>query len=116
MLFYPWPLALREEHRVRVFENRVLRRLFGPKREEVIGDRRILHNELHNVHSSPNMIRLKSRRRRWGGNVARIGARRNACRVLVGKPKGKRELGRSRCRWGIILKWILDRMGWQGQD
>jgi hypothetical protein len=115
MLFYPWPLALREERRVRVFENRVLSRLFGPKRDEVIGDWRKLHNELHKVNCSPNIIRMiKSRRMRWGRNVARNGERSNACRVLVGKPKRKRELGRCRCGWGIILKWILDRMGWHG--
>jgi hypothetical protein len=72
-----WSLTLREEHRLRVFENRVLRRIFGPKRDEVTGDRRKLHNEeLHNLYSSPNIIRMiKSRRMRWAGHVALMGRR-----------------------------------------
>jgi hypothetical protein len=80
---------------VRVFENRVLRRIFGPGRDEVTGDWRKLHNEeLHNLFPSPNMIRIiKSRRIRWTGHVARMGETRNAYRILVGKPNGKRPLG-----------------------
>jgi hypothetical protein len=71
-----WSLVLREEHRLRVFENRVLRRIFGPKRNEVTADWRKLHNELHNLYSSPNKIRMmKSRRMRWAGHVARLGRR-----------------------------------------
>jgi hypothetical protein len=81
-----------------VFENRVLRRIFGPKRDEVTGDWRKLHNEeLHNLYFSPNIIRMiKSRRMRWAGHVARMGDKRNAYRILVGKPKGRRPLGRPR--------------------
>jgi hypothetical protein len=91
---------LREERRLRVFENRVLRRIFGPKRDEVTGERRKLHNEeLKNLYSS-NIVRvIKSRRLRWAGYVARMGEGRVVYRVLVGKPEGKRPLGRSRRRW-----------------
>jgi hypothetical protein len=79
-----WSLTLREEHRLRVFENRVLRRIFGPKRDHVTGDWRKLHNEgLHNLYSSPNIIRMsKSRRMRWAGHVAQMGETRNAYRIL----------------------------------
>jgi hypothetical protein len=72
-----WSLILREEHRLKVFENRVLRRIFGPKRDEVTGGWRKLHNEeLHNLYSSPSIIRMiKSRRMRWAGHVALIGGR-----------------------------------------
>jgi hypothetical protein len=89
-----------EEHRVRVFENRVLRRIFGPKRDEVTGEWRKLHNkELHYLYSSPSIIRIiKSRRMRWAGHVARMGEKRNAYRLLVRKPEGKRPLGRPRRR------------------
>jgi hypothetical protein len=84
-----------------VFENRVLRRIFGPKRDEVKGDWRKLHNgELHNLYSSPDIIRqIKARRMRWTGHVARMGEGRNVCRVLMGKPEEKRPFGRPRCRW-----------------
>jgi hypothetical protein len=84
-----------------VFENRVLRRIFGPKRDEVTGEWRKLHNEeLHELYSSPNIIRIiKSRRMRWAGHVARMGEKKNAYRLLVGKPEGKRPLGRPRRRW-----------------
>jgi hypothetical protein len=83
-----------------VFENRMLRRIFGPRRNEVTGDWRKLHNEeLHNLYSSPNIIRLiKSRRMRWAGHVARMGETRNAYRILVRKPEGKSPLGRPRRR------------------
>jgi hypothetical protein len=99
-----------------VFENRVLRRIFGPKRDQVTGGWRKLHNEeLHNLYSSPSIIiMIKSRRMRWAGHVARMGGEK---RILVGKPEGKRPLGRSRRRWRTILKWILerqDRMVWIG--
>jgi hypothetical protein len=84
-----------------VFENRVLRRIFGPKRDDVTGDWRKLHNEeLHNLYSSQNITRIiKSRRMRWEEHVARMGETRNAYRILVGKPEGKRPLGRLRRRW-----------------
>jgi hypothetical protein len=85
---------LREEHRLRVFENRVLRGIFGPKRDEVTGDWRKLHSgELHNLYLSPDIIRqVKSRRVRWAGHVARVGEGRNVYRVLVRKPKEKDRL------------------------
>jgi hypothetical protein len=104
-----WFLTLREEHRLRVFENRVLRRKFGPKGDEVMGRWRKLHNEeLRDLCSSPNTIRImKSRRMRWTGHVAGIGEKRNAYRLLVGKPEGKRPLGRPRRRWWIMLRWIF---------
>jgi len=86
-----WSLSLREERRLRVFENRVLRRIFGPKRDEVTGEWRKLHNEeLNDLYCSPNIVRLiKWRRMRWAGHVARMGKRRDLYRVLEGKPDGK---------------------------
>jgi hypothetical protein len=93
-------LSLREEHRLRVLENRVLRRIFGPKREGD-GSWRILHNdELHSLYSSPNIVRvIKCRMMRWAGHVARMGEGRGVYRVLVGRSKGKRPLGRPRRGW-----------------
>jgi hypothetical protein len=105
-------VTLREEHRLRVFENRVLRRIFGPKRDDVTGGWRKLHSgELHNLYSSPKIIRQnKSRRMRWAGHVARMGEGRNVYRVLVGKPEGKKAIGRPRRRWedgiGIYVREI----------
>jgi hypothetical protein len=83
---------LREERRLRVFENRVLRKAFGPKRDEVTGEWRKLHNEeLNDLYSLPNIVWVvKSRRMRWAGHVARMGEERIAHRVLVGKPEEKR--------------------------
>jgi hypothetical protein len=83
-----------------VFENRVLRGIFGPKRDEVTGGWRKLHNEEpHNLYSSPSIIiMIKSRRMIWAGNIVRMGKKRNAYRLLVGKPDGKRLLGRPRHR------------------
>jgi hypothetical protein len=88
-----WFLILREECRLKVFENRVLRRIFGPKREELTVDWRKLHNEeLNNLYSSSSIIRvIKSRRMRWAGHVARMGEKRNVYRILVEKPEGKRQ-------------------------
>jgi hypothetical protein len=104
-----WLLRLKEEHRLRVFENRVLRKIFGPKRDEVTGEWRKLHNEqLNDLYSSPNIVQLiKSRRMRWAGHVARMGERRGKYTVLLGKHEGKRPLGRPRHRWGdnIFGKW-----------
>jgi hypothetical protein len=107
-----WSLTLREENRLRVFENRVIRRIFGPKRDEVTGEWRMLHNEeLHILYSSPNIIRLiKSRRMRWAGHVACMGEGRNVYKVLMGKPEGKSPLGRPRCRWEDGSEWILGRL------
>jgi hypothetical protein len=90
---------LREEHRLRVFEKRVLRRIFGPKREED-GSRRKLHiDDFLSLYFSPNIVRvIKARRLRWAGHVARMGEERGVYRVLIGKPEGKRPLGRRKCR------------------
>jgi len=92
-----------------MFENRVLRRIFGPEREEVKGEWRKLHNEeLNDPYSSPNIVCvIKSRRMRWAGHVARMGERRGIYRVLVGKPEGKRPLGRPRRRWKNNIKMDL---------
>jgi hypothetical protein len=113
-----WSLTLREEHRLRVVENRVLRRIFGPKRDEVTGEWRKLHNkELHDLYSSPSIIRIiKSRRMRWTGHVARMGEKRNAYRLLVGKPEGKRPLGRPRRRWVDNIRMDLLEVGWGDVD
>jgi hypothetical protein len=100
-----WSLTLGEEHRLRVFENNVLRKIFGPRRE-VDGSRRKLHNdELHSLYSSPNIVRvIKSRRMRWAGYVAHMGEGRGVYRVFVGRPEGKRPLGRPMCRWEDYIK------------
>jgi hypothetical protein len=110
-----------------VFENRVLRRIFEPERAGVTGEWRKLHNEeLHNLYSSPSIIRIiKSRRIRWAGHVARMGEKRNMCRLLVRKLEGKRPLGKPRRRWidnikmdiGLsVVDWIglaQDRYRWR---
>jgi len=92
-----------------VFENRVLRRIFGPKRDEVTREWRKLHNEeLNDLNSSSNIVRvIKSRRMRWAGHVARMGERRDVCRVLVGKPEGRRLLGGPNSGRRIILRWMF---------
>jgi hypothetical protein len=99
-------LTVREEHKLRVFENRVLRRIFGSKRDGVAGGWRKLYNEeLHNLYSSTSIIRMiKSRRMRWAGHVARMGEKRNVYRLFVRKPEGKRPLGRPRRRWIYNIK------------
>ncbi|KAJ4426744.1 hypothetical protein ANN_26543 [Periplaneta americana] len=113
-----WTLTLREEHGFRVFENKVLRKIFGTKRDEVTGEWRKLHNtELHALYSSPDIIRnLKSRRLRWAGHVARMGESRNAYRVLVGRPEGKIPLGRPRRRWEDDIKMDLREVGYDDRD
>jgi hypothetical protein len=95
-----WTVTSREEHRLRVFENRVLRRIFGPKRVEVTGEWRKLHNEeFHNLYLSPDIItKIKPRRMRWAGHVVRMGEGRNMYRVFVGKPEGRSSLDRPRHR------------------
>jgi hypothetical protein len=97
-------------------ENRVLRRIFGPKRDEVTGDWRKLNNEeLHKLYSSPKIIRtIKSRRMKWAGNIARTGEKRNAYRILVGKTLGKRPLGRQRRRWVDNIRLDLRDIRWDG--
>jgi hypothetical protein len=107
-----WSLTVREEHKLRVIENRVLR-IFGPKRDGVTGGWRNVHNEeLHNLYSSPSIIRIiKSRRMRWAGHVARMQEKRNVYRLLVGKPDGKRPLGRPRRRWIDNIKIDLLQIG-----
>jgi len=101
-----------------VFENRVLRRIFGPKRDEVTAEWRKLHNEeVIDLYSSPNIIRLiKSRRMRWAGHVSRMGERRGVYRVLVGKPEGKRPLGIPRRRWENNIKVYLQKLGCGDMD
>ena len=111
-----WSLTLREERRLRVFENRVLRRIFGPKRDEVTREWRKLHNEeLNDLHCSPNIFRvIKSRRMREAWHVARMVERRGAFRILVGKPEGKRPFGRRRRRWEDNIKLDLQEVGFGG--
>ncbi|KAJ4431277.1 hypothetical protein ANN_19874 [Periplaneta americana] len=113
-----WTLTLREEQRLRVFENKVLRKIFGAKRDEVTGEWRKLHNtELHALYSSPDIIRkIKSRCLRWAGHVVRMGESRNAYRVLVGRPEGKRPLGRPRRRWEDNIKMDLREVGYDDRD
>jgi hypothetical protein len=97
-----------------VFENKVLRRIFGPKRDEVMGGWRKLHNEeLHDL----DIIRtIESRRMIWAGHVAQMGEKRNAYRLLVGKSEGKRPLGRPRCRWVDNIRMDLGEVGWGAVD
>jgi hypothetical protein len=97
-----------------VFENRVLRRIFGAKRNDVTGEWRKLHNEeLHDLYSSPSVIRIiKARRLRWAGHVPRMGEKRNAYRLLLGKSRGRKPLGRPRRRWLDNIRIYLVEMGW----
>ena len=108
-----WSLTLREELRLRVFENRVLRIIFGPKRDEVTEDWRKLHNdELNCLYTTRNIVReTKSIRMRWAGHVVRMGERSGVYRFLVGKPEGKSPLGRPRCRWEDNIKMDLQEVG-----
>jgi hypothetical protein len=96
-----WSLTLRDEQRLKVFENRVLRKIFGPKRDKVTGQWRKIHTEeLNDLYSSPNIIwAIKSRSMRWTGHMACTGEKRGAYRILVGRPEGRQPLGRPRNRW-----------------
>jgi hypothetical protein len=113
-----WYLTLREEHRLREFENRVLRRIFGPKRDEMTGEWGKLHNEeLRDLYSSPSIIRIiKSKRIRWAGHIARMGEKRNVYTLLVGKPEVKGPLGRPKRRWVYNIKRDLGEVGWGDVD
>ena len=113
-----WSPLLRDEHRLRVFENRVLRRIFEPKRGEVAREWIKLHNdELNDLYFLPNIVRvIKSRRMSWAGHVARMEERRCVYRVLVGKHEGKRPLGRPRRRWEDNIKMDLQKVGCRGMD
>jgi PAS domain-containing protein len=108
-----------EEHRLRVFGNRMLRRIYGPKRDEVTGEWKELYNEeLHDLYSSPSIIRImKSRRMRLAEHVARMGEKKNnEYRLLVGKPEGKRPLGRPRRRWVDNIRMDLVEVEWSDVD
>jgi hypothetical protein len=110
-----WSLTLREERRLRDFENRVL--IFGPKREEDGLWRKLHNDEFHSLYSSPNIIKvIKSRRMRWAGHVAHMGEGRSVYRVLVGRPEGKRPLGRPRRRWEDNIKMDLSEIGIDGAN
>jgi len=103
---------LREERRLRVFENRVLRAIFGPKRDEVTAEWRKLHNEeLNDLYCSLNIVRVTKSRMRWAGHVAHMDERRGVYMVLVGKLEGKRPLGRPRRRWEDNIKMDLQEVG-----
>jgi hypothetical protein len=101
-----------EERKLRVFENMVLRRISGPRRDEVTGEWRRLHKEeLNDLCSSPNIVRvIKSRRMRWAGHIGRMGEERGVYNVLVGKPKGRRPLRRPRRRW-VDIRMDLQEVG-----
>jgi hypothetical protein len=105
---------LREEHRLRISENRVLR-IFGPKREADVSWRKLHNDELHSLYSSPNIVRvIKSRRLREAGHVARMGEGRDVYRFLVGRPEGKMPLGRPKRRWEDNIKLDLRETGIDG--
>jgi hypothetical protein len=113
-----WSLTLREEHRLRVFEKRVLWRILGPKRDEVTGEWRKVHNEeLYDLYSSPSIIRIiKPGKMRWAGHVARMGEKTNTYRLLVGKLKEKRRLRRPKRRWVDNIRMDLGEVGWNDVD
>jgi len=118
IVYLIWSLTLREERMLRVFENRVLRGIFGPKGDGVTGEwRRLRNEELNYLCSSPNIVRvIKSRKMRWAGHVARMGQRRGVYRVLVGKPEGRRPLARHRRRWEDNNKMDVQEVGSGGMD
>jgi hypothetical protein len=110
-------LTLREEHRLRVFENRVLWRIFVPKRDEVTGRRKLHNEELHGLYSSPSIVRvIKARRMRWVMHVVRMGEVRDAYSILVGRPEGRRPLGKPRHRWEDNIKMDLREIGFGDVD
>jgi hypothetical protein len=113
-----WSLILREEPRLRAFENRVLRRIFEPKRDEVTEEwKKLHHEELHYLRSSSSIIRnMKSRRMRWVGHVARMGEKKNAYRFLVEKPEGNRTLRRPRRKWIYNINMDLSEIGLRGVE
>jgi hypothetical protein len=113
-----WSLTLKEERRLRVFESKVRRRIFRPKRVEVTGEWRKLPNlELHNLYSFPDIImQIKSRRMRWRRHVAHMGEERKVYKVLVGKPERRRPFERSRNRWEGGIKMDLREICWEGVD
>jgi len=108
-----WSLTLREERKLRVFENMVFRRIFGPRRDEVMGEwRRMRNEELCDLYSSPNIVRvIKSKRRRCPGHVVHMGEEKGVYRVLVGKSEGRRPLGRPRHRWVDNIRMDLQEVG-----
>jgi len=113
-----WSLKLGEDCRLRVFENRVLRRIFGPKKDEVTGKWMKLHNEeVNDLYSSPGIVQvIKLKRMRWVGHVVSMGERRGMYRILEGKPEGKRPLGRLMLRWEDNIKMDLRDVGCGGMD
>ena len=111
-----WTLTLREDQRLQVFENKFLREIFGPKRDDQTSEWRRLHNsELHDLYGKPDIIRIvKSRRLRWTGHVTRMGNERGAWKLLVGKPEGKRPVGRPRMRWENNINHDLREIDYTG--
>jgi hypothetical protein len=106
-----------KEQSLRVFENRVLRRIFGPEREEDGSLKKLLNDELHNLYFSPNIVTvIKSRKMRWAGHVVRMGEGRGVYRVLVGRPEGKRPLERPRRRWEDNNKIDIRQLGIDGEN
>ena len=113
-----WSLTLREERRLKVFENRVLWKIFEPTRDDVTEEwRKLLNEELNDMYSSPYIVHvIKSIRMRWAGHVERMGERRGVYRVVVGKLEGKRPIGRPRHRWEDNIKMDLQEVGCRGVD
>ena len=113
-----WSLILLKDRKLRVFEKIALRRIFGTRRDEVMREwRRMRNEEINDLYSSPNIVRvIKWRRMRWTGHVARMGEERGVYRFLVGKPEGRRPLGRHRCRWVDNIRMDLQEVGWGFMD